>query len=169
MWIFLSNADEYNRFSSGVDHIKGSADLVVDSIKLSHDDSIDGSRIRVTDRKVNKGLIEFCELVDRVVPDESLPDEEHNIGCVDVDELRQGSHELFIALHSPCGINQNNIILLASGFVKCFFGDHGWIILVAFFVERDIQTSCVGRQLLDGATSEVVAACKHNLKVSFSL
>ena len=67
MWVLLANSDEDNRFARGVDHIDGSSNFLVHSVKLGQDDPVNGPRIGHIDGEVDQRLVELRELVDRIV------------------------------------------------------------------------------------------------------
>ena len=106
MGVLLTDTHEDDRFSCGVDHVEGGAHLLIDSVKFGKDNTVDCARVRVGDGIVNQGLIELCELINRIIANEGLSNEEDNIRVVNVHELRQSLHQVFVALHSSCCINE---------------------------------------------------------------
>jgi hypothetical protein len=105
MGVFLANTDEHDWLACRVDHVECSADFFVDGVKLSQDDAVNCSWVFNTDSKVNQTLVEFGQLVNRVITDESFTHKQHDVGLVDVNEFRQLSHQLFISLHATRGID----------------------------------------------------------------
>jgi len=81
----LADANEHDWLASRVDHIERSPDLLVDSIKLGQDDTINCPWVLNTYREVNQTLVELDQLVNSIVTDESFTHKQHDIGLVDVD------------------------------------------------------------------------------------
>ena len=120
--------------------------------EFGHDDAIDSSGVATTicTRIVYQMLVELCELVNGVVTDQSLTDKQNCIWLVRVNKLCELLHESLTALHSPSSVNQNDIVLLFSCFLKSLFGDHCDIIFVSLLVKWDIQAVGMGLELLNG-------------------
>lgn len=167
--VLLADADEDDGLARGVHHVEGRANLLVDGVELGHDDAIDNSWILVLNGEVDKRLVELGQLVNRIIANQCLTDEQDRVRLVDVDELRERSHQGLVALHSASGVDENDVVLLALGFLQGFFGDDGRVILVALLVEWKIKAGCVSLQLLDGSRPEVVAARHHDSQVALRL
>lgn len=167
--ILLANTNENDGLASRVHHVERSSHLLVDRVELGHDDAIDDARVLILHCKVNQRLIEFGQLIDRVVADKGLSNEEDCVRLVDVDQLGQCSHQCLVALHSSGGVDEDHIVLVVLSFLQGFLGDHGWIVLVPFLIQRYIKARCVRLELFDGARPEVVTTCEHDPEISFRL
>lgn len=69
MGVLLADTNEDDWFSCGVDHVKGGAHLLIDSVEFGQDDAVNCARVRVGDGIVNQGLIELCELIYSIITD----------------------------------------------------------------------------------------------------
>lgn len=59
MRVFLANTYEDYGFASGVDHVKSSAHFFIDSVELSHDDTVNSAGVSVLHCEINERLVEF--------------------------------------------------------------------------------------------------------------
>jgi len=138
VWILLAHADEDDRLARGVNHVESGAYLLVNGVELGHDDAVNDSWILVLHGEVNERLIELGQLIDGVVADEGFTDEEDSVRLVDVNQLSERSHQGLIALHSSSSVDEHDVILLGLGLLQSFLGNHGWVVLVAFLIERHV-------------------------------
>lgn len=123
MRILLADADENDRFAGSLHHVESGADLIVHSIKLCQDNSVDRPRIVFVVGEVDQGLVELRQLINRVISNESFSYEKHNFRFVNMDQLGQLSHQTLIALHPSGSVDQNNIVASLLGFCDSFFGN----------------------------------------------
>lgn len=75
MGVLLTNSYENDRLASGVYHIQSSADLLIDSIKLGHDNTVNALRVDGALGRIQQSLVELSELVYGVISDESFTNE----------------------------------------------------------------------------------------------
>lgn len=115
MGVLLAHTDENDGFARGIDHVESGAHLVIDGVELGHDNGIDDPWIVVLDSIIDQRLVEFGQLVDGVISNQGLSNEENGIRLVDVDQLGQGLHEGFVALHTASCIDQDDVVVLALG------------------------------------------------------
>jgi len=103
--VLLADTDEHDWLACRVNHVDGSADLVIHRVELGQDDPINSSRVVLIDCKVDQRLVELRQLVNRVVSDQGFSDEQDHIWLVDVNKLGQLSHQALVALHSACSVD----------------------------------------------------------------
>jgi len=82
----LARSNKEDGLAGDVGHGKGSANLVVNRVKLGQDNAVDLSRICEI-RKVLEGSIEFNQLVNAVVAYEGLANKHDLVGVIDFHEL----------------------------------------------------------------------------------
>lgn len=138
MWVFLADTHEEDWLTGTLNHVDCCADFLIDCVKLSQDNTINTSRIRLYHSKINQALIELSQLINSIITNKGFTDKQDYVGLVDVDELRQLAHKLFVALHAACCVDQDDIVAFITGFLDCFLCDCCRIILVAFFVNVHI-------------------------------
>lgn len=144
MGVLLADSDKQDWLSSRLNHVNRCAHFLVNCVKLSQDDPVDRPWISLINSKINQALVKLGQLVDRIVANESLTNEQDNIWLIHVDKLGKLAHQLLVTLHAACCVDQHDVVVLVSCFLKSLLCDDGWVILVSLFVYRNVETSSVG-------------------------
>lgn len=85
MRVLLAYTYEHDGLTCGVNHVQGCANLLINSVELSHDDAIYNSRILVLNGKIDERLVELRQLVNSIVANKGLTNKQDRVGLVDVD------------------------------------------------------------------------------------
>ena len=158
----LPCAHKDDGLARGVNHIQGSANFLVNSVELGHDDSVDNSWILILNGKVDQRLVELGQLINRIITNKSFTNKQDSIWLIDMNQLSECSHQGLITLHSSGSVNKDNIIFLAFSFLQSLFGNNCWIIFVAFLIKRNVKTSSMSLKLLYSTRSEIITTSYHD-------
>ena len=134
MRVLLANTDEHDWFTCCVNHVKRSSYLLIDSVKFGHNNSINGSRVIILNSIINQSLVEFGQLINSVISNQSFSNEKYSVRLVDMNKFSEGLHQSLVTLHPSSRVNKDDIVLFVFSLLKCFFGDHCRVIFIAFMV-----------------------------------
>ncbi|KRX72133.1 39S ribosomal protein L14, mitochondrial, partial [Trichinella sp. T6] len=163
IFVRLTGADKKDRLTGDVSHGNGGADFVVDCVEFGEHNSVDRRILLVDGGAVDQSSAEFLQLVDRLVADQRLADEQHQVGLVDSDQLAQGAHQGLVVLHPAGRVHQHHVQVVRLGVAYGRSGDRGRILTVTLFVQLHqtrmefIQVADVGAELFDRPGAERVA------------
>ncbi|KRZ18489.1 hypothetical protein T11_645 [Trichinella zimbabwensis] len=163
IFVRLTGADKKDRLSGDVSHGNGGANFVIDGVEFGEHNSVDGRILLVDGRAVDQSSAELLQLVDRLVADQRLANEQHQVWLVDSDQLAQGAHQRFVVLHTAGRVHQHHVQVVRIGVAYSRGGDRGRVLTVTLFVELNqtrvefVQVADVGAQLFDRARPESVA------------
>lgn len=144
MGVLLPDSDEQDGLSGRLHHVNSCAHFLVNGVKLCQHDAVNRPWVSLINSKINQSLIKFRQLVNSVVANESLADEEYDVGLIYKDEFSQLPHQLFVALHTACGVDQNHVVVLTACFLQSFLCDDRWIILIPLLVDGNVEASRMG-------------------------
>lgn len=141
--------------------MRGEENLVVNGVELGEYDAVNltGPRGQVS----CKGFVEHHELVDAIVPYESLTHEQKQVRVVHLHQLGKLPHELIVVLHATGRVDEHAVMTRALRFCDRGPGDLSWVLHVTTLKEEHVQAPSVGPQLLHGAGAEGVARSDHHL------
>lgn len=130
--------------------------LTIDGVELREDNSVDETRSALL-AHIRQTAVELANLVYGVVTDQSLSDEEDQVGLVERDELGEGAHQRLVVLHASGRVDEHHVEAVAAGLVDGVLGDARCVAIVAARVQRNVEGLGVSAKLLNGAGAERVA------------
>ena len=72
-------------------------------------------------------------------------------------------------MHPASGVNEHDIVMLVLGIEESLLRDHSRIILVALFVQGNVEAGSMSCELLDCTATEIVTASKHDFEIALCL
>lgn len=102
--VFLAHSNIQHRFACCVAHGYCCAHLVVNCVELREDYTID-LPLRVDGTELGQGLIELADLIDSIIPHQSLSNEDDQVRLVHIHQSSKCFHQRSVVLHSTSCID----------------------------------------------------------------
>mmetsp|Transcript_2460 Transcript_2460/g.3991 ORF Transcript_2460/g.3991 Transcript_2460/m.3991 type:complete len:220 (-) Transcript_2460:340-999(-) len=151
--IILSSANKHDGFPRLVRHGNGSANFIIDGIKLGQNDAIDQVRISIELQR----SIKLHQLIDSVISDQRFADKQGQIRLIALNERHQRAHQRRIVLHSACSVDEHHIVFLLLALLNGSQSDSASISRIALTEQPHIECTAVRLQLFHCAASKRIA------------
>ena len=143
--VFLTVADECDGFADGMGYGQCRSALGV-GIDLGEDDRIDPH-----------GIVEDLGLLDGVVAGKGVPDEDLEGGFGDPGDLLHLLDEVVVGLHTSCGVDEDNVLVLGPGMLDGIESDRGGVRILGLLDDLASELLRMDAELFDRTCPERVA------------